>query len=142
MTAQATTSQVFKHYDHPAYTVPVMAAAGINVAGASAVIGAKMAAYTAMKIKSVIMSPLIATTAAGSTPLLYAVSQGTATATATLTALTSGSVTPVVTCLATAISLAQGDVFWITAGTDATAVVAATFELLPNSGANVSPQAT
>ena len=122
-------------YDHPAYITPVPFS-GLSAVGASGVT-TKFCAYTAMKIKSVTYAPVIATTAAGSTPLLFT-KTGTTTSTSTLTALTSASSAAVNVALATAVSLAQGDQFWCTHGTDATAAVSFAIETLVVPGANVT----
>ena len=118
-------------YDHPVYLTPVIYS-GLS-SGANGVT-TKFAAYTAQKIHSVTYSPVIATTAAGSQPLMYTKS-GTTTATSTLTVLTSASSAALNVALATAVTLAQGDQFWFTHGTDATAAVAVAFEtrVIPNS---------
>lgn len=128
----ATTSM---SYDHPAYITPVIYS-GLSAAGASGVT-TKWSAYTAQKIKSVTAGPVIATTASGSTPLLFSKS-GTTTTTTTLTALTSASSAGANYALATAVALAQGDQFWCTHGTDATAAVAFAVETLVVPGANVT----
>lgn len=128
----ATTSM---QYDHPAYTVPVIYS-GLSAVGASGVT-TKFCAYTAQKIKSVTYAPVIATTAAGSTPLLFTKS-GTTTSTSTLTAITSASSAARNVALATPVSLAQGDQFWCTHGTDATAAVAFAIETLLVPGADVT----
>ena len=122
-------------YDHPAYVIPYIYS-GVTVAGANGV-SPKFAAFTAMQIKSALVTPFVASTAAGSQPLLF-VKSGTATTTTTLTALTSAAITPLLNDLATDVSLAQGDVFWLTHGTDATAVLAVAIETLLTPGANVT----
>lgn len=122
-------------YDHPAYTVPTIYS-GITVAGASGVTP-KFAAFTAQKIMSVTLGIFVASTAAGSQPLLYTKS-GTATATTTLTALTSAATTTINNAPTTPVSLAQGDQFWVTHGTDATAVLSVAIETLLVPGANVT----
>lgn len=121
-------------YDHPAYLVPQVFSGGTTV-GANGVT-TKFAAFTAMKLKQVVATPFIASTAAGSQPLLY-VKSGTATSTTTLTVLTSASVTPLVNDI-TDVTLAQGDVVWATHGTDATAALAIAIEALVIPGANLS----
>ena len=105
-------------YDHPAYLVPVVYS-GSTAVGANGV-STKFAAFTAMKVKQVVHAPNLAlvTTAAGSQPLLYTQS-GTATATTTLTVVTSAAYTAAVDDV-TDVTLAAGDVFWYTHGTDAT----------------------
>lgn len=118
----ATTSM---NYDHPVYTVPVIFS-GVSAVGANGV-SPKFAAYTAMKIMSVTQGPVIASTASGSQPLLYTKS-GTTTATTTLTALTSAAVLGINNALATPVTLAQGDQFWYTHGTDATCAIAVAVE--------------
>lgn len=130
--AAAVSARLYKRYDHPAYDVRLPFSAGVNVAGASA-LTAKFAAFTAMKLKSVLFSVITKSTAAGSTPLIYTKS-GTTTSTTTLTALTSGSDAAEQYTLATAISLAAGDSFWATHGTDATAVYSTTFECQLDAG--------
>lgn len=122
-------------YDHPAYTVPVVYS-GVTVAGANGV-SPKFAAYTAQKIMSVTLGVYIASTAAGSQPLLYTKS-GTATATTTLTALTSAATATINNAPTTPVVLAQGDQFWVTHGTDATAVLAVAIETLVIPGSNVT----
>lgn len=119
-------------YDSPIYQVPVIYS-GVTVAGANGV-SPKFAAYTAMKIMSVTAGVVVASTLAGSQPLLYSKS-GTATTTTTLTALTSAAVTPVVNTPATPVALAAGDQFWYTHGTDATAVIAVAIEARVTPGA-------
>ena len=111
-------------YDHPAYLTPYVFS-GVSAVGANGV-SPKFAAFTAMKIKQVVQGPFIASTAAGSQPLLYTKS-GTATATTTLTALTSAASAAIVNDI-TDVTLAQGDQFWYTHGTDATAAVAVALE--------------
>jgi hypothetical protein len=120
-------------YDHPAYITPI-SYSGLSAVGANGVT-TKFCAYTAMKIKSVTYAPVIATTASGSNPLLFT-KTGTTTSTSTLTALTSASSAAV--NLAVAVTLAQGDQFWCTHGTDATAAVAFAVETLVVPGANVT----
>lgn len=121
-------------YDHPTYVTPYVFS-GLSAAGASGVT-TKFAAFTAMKIKAVITGPVVAGTSA-SQPLLFAKS-GTTTTTTTLTALTSASVAAIHDQLGTAVSLAKGDQFWYTHGTDATASNAVAFECYANPGADVT----
>ena len=104
-------------YDHPAYTTPQVFS-GSTTAGANGVT-TKWAAFTAMKLKQVVSGVNLAlpTTAAGSQPLLY-VQSGTTTTTTTLTVLTSASYA-VVTDDISDVTLAAGNAFWITHGTDA-----------------------
>lgn len=124
-------------YDHPVYTVPVIYS-GHTVAGANGVTN-KFCAYTAMKIKSVTQKPVLAlvTTAAGSQPLLYS-QTGSTTSTTTLTVLTSASYAAVVDDLATEVTLAAGDAFWVTHGTDATVSNAVAIECVVIPGANIT----
>lgn len=121
-------------YDHPAYLTPYVFS-GVSTAGASGVT-TKFAAFTAMKIKQVVQGPVVASTAAGSQPLMYTKS-GTATSTTTLTVLTSGASATIVDDI-TDVTLAQGDQFWYTHGTDATAAVAVAFETILVPGANLA----
>jgi hypothetical protein len=122
-------------YDHPVYTVPVIYS-GSTTVGANGV-SPKFAAYTAQKIKSVTLGVYIASTAAGSQPLLYSKS-GTTTSTTTLTVLTSASVAPINNDLTTEVTLAQGDQFWVTHGTDATASLAVAVETVVVPGSTVT----
>lgn len=122
-------------YDHPAYMTPYIFS-GNTAVGASGV-SQKFAAFTAMTIKAALCTPIIASTAAGSQPLLY-VKSGTATSTTTLTALTSAAITPLTNALATAVSLVQGDTFYITHGTDATAMLGVAIECYVTPGANLT----
>ena len=104
-------------YDNPAYNVPICFS-GNTAAGANGVTP-KWVAFTAMKLKRVVQAPVLAliTTAAGSQPLLYSQS-GTTTTTTTLTVLTSASYAAVENDIAD-VTLAAGDRFWVTHGTDA-----------------------
>jgi len=119
-------------YDHPAYLVPHVFAGNTTV-GANG-ISQKFAAFTAMQIKAVQSSPNIASTAAGSQPLMYTVS-GTTTATTTLTVLTSAARTTRNDALSTAVSLVAGDQVYLTHGTDATAVMSFAVECSLTPGA-------
>lgn len=119
-------------YDHAAYLTPYVFS-GLSAAGANGVT-TKFAAFTAMKIKAVISGPVVAGTSA-SQPLLYSKS-GTATSTTTLTALTSASTATIYDDLTTEVTLAQGDQFWYTHGTDATASNAVAFECVVIPGSN------
>jgi len=123
-------------YDHPAYTVPYVYS-GSTTVGANGVT-TKFAAFTAMKVKQVVHGPNLAlvTTAAGSQPLLYTQS-GTTTATATLSVVTSAAYT-VATDDISDVTLAAGDVFWYTHGTDATTSRSASIECVAIPGAAVA----
>ena len=105
-------------YDHPAYIAPVVFS-GSTTAGANGTT-TKFCAFTAMKLKQVVSAPNLAlVSTSASQPLLYSQS-GTTTATATLTAITSAAYTVLTDDLASEVTLAAGDVFWYTHGTDAT----------------------
>lgn len=119
-------------YDHPVYQQRIVHS-GLSAAGANGVT-TKFAAFTAMQIKSVTQGPVVASTSA-SQPLLYSKS-GTATSTTTLTALTSGSSAPIND--AVSVTLAQGDQFWYTHGTDATAANAVAIECVVVPGSTVT----
>ena len=120
-------------YSHPAYLTPLVYS-GLSAVGANGVT-TKFAAYTTMKIMSVTQGPVIASTAAGSQPLLFT-KTGTTTSTTTLTVLTSGASAAINNAPTTPVALAQGDQFWYTHGTDATAAVAVAIEV------RVTPNAT
>src|SRR3954464_437646 len=122
-------------YDHHAYLTPVVVSAPTAV-GANGVT-TKFTAFTAMQLRAVCMRPITASTLAGSQPLCFTLS-GTTTSTSTLTALTSAAIAALPNVLATAVSLAQGDIFWATHGTDATAVVGVAFECYPTPGASLA----
>jgi mRNA-degrading endonuclease toxin of MazEF toxin-antitoxin module len=122
-------------YDHYAYQTPVVFM-GQTTVGANGV-SPKFAAFTAMQIRAVPVTPNVASTAAGSQPLLF-VKSGTATSTTTLTALTSAAITPLPNLLATAVTLVAGDQVWLTHGTDATAVLSVAVEMYPTPGAALS----
>jgi hypothetical protein len=122
-------------YDHPVYVTPVIYS-GMSTVGANGVT-TKWAAYTAQKIMAITNTQVIVTTAAGSQPLLY-YKTGTATGTSTLTVLTSASATAVNLALTTPITLAQGDWFYYTHGTDATATVSVAIETHVIPGSNVT----
>lgn len=121
-------------YDHPAYITPYVFS-GSTTAGANG-ISTKFAAFTAMQIKAVCVGPNIASTSA-STPLLYAL-HGTATTTTTLTALTSGATAMIPNALATALTLAKGDQFYVAHGTDATVSMSVAFECYAVPGADLT----
>lgn len=122
-------------YDDDIYLSPIIYS-NVTAVGASGV-SPKFAAFAAQQIRAVPMTPNIASTAAGSQPLLF-VKSGTATTTTTLTALTSAAVSAIPNLLATAVSLAAGDTFWTTHGTDATASVSFAIEAYVTPGAAVS----
>lgn len=119
-------------YDNAAYLAPHVFSGNTTV-GANG-ISQKFAAFTAMQIKSVTTAPNIASTAAGSQPLMYTVS-GTTTATTTLTVLTSAARTARNDALSTPVTLAQGDQVYLTHGTDATAVMSFAVECYLTPGA-------
>lgn len=122
-------------YDHEAYRTPIILAGNTTV-GASGV-SQKFAAFTALQLRACCVKPNVATTAAGSQPLLYTIS-GTATTTTTLSALTSAAITVQPNVLATAISLLQGDTVYVTHGTDATASLSIGIECYPTPGATLA----
>jgi hypothetical protein len=111
-------------YDNPAYSAPHVFSGNTTV-GANG-ISQKFAAFTAMQIKAVQTSPNIASTAAGSQPLMYTVS-GTTAARATRRDE-----------LATAVSLIAGDQVYLTHGTDATAVMSFAVECKLTPGASLT----
>lgn len=119
-------------YDHEAYRTPYPFF-GQTTVGANGV-SPKFAAFTAMQIRAVCLTPNVASTAAGSQPLMF-VKSGTATTTTTLTVLTSGAVAVLPNLLSTAVSVVQGDQVWVTHGTDATAVLSAGIEMYLTPGA-------
>lgn len=121
-------------YADAAYNVPYVFS-GMTAAGANGVT-TKFAAFTDMKLKRTVMGPVIASTAAGSQPLLYSKS-GTTTSTTTLTVLTSAASAAIVNDI-TDVTLAQGDQFWVTHGTDATCTVAVAIEAGVISGATLA----
>lgn len=120
-------------YDHPAYTAPQVYSS-VSVAGANGVTS-KFAAFTALQLKSVTQGPVVASTAAGSQPLLFK-KTGTTTTTTTLTVLTSAAVTAIND--AVSVTLAQGDQFWYTHGTDATAAIAVAIEAVVVPGSTIT----
>lgn len=122
-------------YDHVGYQSPVVMAGNTTV-GANGV-SQKFAAFTAMQLRACLVKPNIATTAAGSQPLLYTIS-GTTTTTTTLTALTSAAITVLPNLFSTAVSVAQGDTIYLTHGTDATASLSFAIEAYPVPGAALS----
>ena len=123
-------------YDHSAYTVPQVFSGSTSV-GANG-ISQKFIAFTAIKLKQVVHAANLAlvTTAAGSQPLLYS-QRGTATATTTLTVVTSASYAATVDDI-TDVTLAAGDVFWYTHGTDATTSRSVSIEAIIVAGASIA----
>lgn len=121
-------------YDHPTYVTPFVFSGGTTV-GANGV-STKFAAFTTLKIKAVQYAANTAGTSS-TTPLLFTKS-GTTTATSTLTAIASAATTAVNFALATAVSLAQGDQFWVSHGTDATIAISAAIETLVVPGSDVT----
>jgi hypothetical protein len=121
-------------YDHPAYITPYVMN-GATAVGANG--SAKFAAFAAMQVLACHTVPVIASTAAGSQPLMYKIS-GTTTTTSTLTILTSAAKTAVSDVLATRVDLAKGDAIWVTHGTDATASLAVAVECQLVGGASLT----
>jgi hypothetical protein len=121
-------------YDHVAYQVPQVFA-GSSTAGANGVT-TKFGAFTAMQLRRVAYAPNIASTSS-TQPLLYSKS-GTSTTTTTLSAVTSAATTAIDYVLATAISLAQGDQFWVAHGTDATVSLSVGIECYVTPGASIA----
>jgi hypothetical protein len=121
-------------YDHVAYQTPY-AFAGSSTAGANGVT-TKFGAFTALQLRRVAYAPNIVSTSA-SQPLLYTKS-GTSTTTTTLSAITSAATTAFDNVLATAISLAQGDQFWLAHGTDATLSLSVGIECYAVPGASLA----
>jgi hypothetical protein len=123
-------------YDHPAYTVPYVFS-GSTTVGANGV-SQKFCAFTAMKLKQVVSAPNLAlvTTAAGSQPLLYS-QNGTTTTTTTLTVVTSGAYSTITDDI-TDVTLAAGNAFWYTHGTDATTSRSVAIEAVAIPGADLS----
>lgn len=121
-------------YDHPAYITPYVMS-GATAVGANG--AAKFAAFAAMQVLACHTLPVIASTAAGSQPLMYKIS-GTTTTTSTLTVLTSAAKTAVSDVLATPVSLAKGDAIWVTHGTDGTAQLAVAVECKVIGGAELT----
>ena len=121
-------------YDDPVYQVPDIAK-GSTTVGANGV-GQKFAAFTAMQIRNVIYRANTNSTSA-TTPLLYSIS-GASTATQTLSAVGSAATTVYTNALATAITLVQGDVYYMTHGTDATVSLSYAIEAYPTPGASVT----
>lgn len=120
-------------YDHPAYITPVVYS-GSTTAGANGV-SQKFCAFTALKLKQVVSGVVLAlpTSAAGSQPYLYTQS-GTTTSTTTLTVLTSASYAAVTDDISD-VTMAAGDTFWYTHGTDAQTSRAVAIEAYPIPGA-------
>jgi hypothetical protein len=110
--------------------------AGNTTVGANGV-SQKFAAFTALQLRACCVKPNIATTAAGSQPLMYTIS-GTTTTTTTLTALTSAAITVQPNLFSTAVSVAQGDTIYVTHGTDATASLSFAIEAYSTPGAALS----
>jgi len=123
-------------YDHPAYLTPYVFS-GSTTAGANG-ISQKFAAFTAMKIKNIVSAPNLAlvTTAAGSQPLLYS-QNGTTTTTTTLTVVTSASYATITDDI-TDVTIAAGNAFWVTHGTDATTSRSYAIECVVVPGASIS----
>lgn len=118
-------------YDDQAYQVPVVLSAATAV-GANGVT-TKFAAFTAMQVRGAVFGPNTVGTSA-TTPLMF-VKSGTATTTTTFTALSSATTAASAQALATAVSLVQGDQFWVTHGTDATTSVSVALECYTTPGA-------
>lgn len=125
-------------YDAPAYHVPVVYSGSTTVATANGTT-AKFAAFTAQKIKMVVTAENTNGTTSMQ-PLLYKKS-GTSTSTSTLSALTSAEAVLAGGTLKTNaldISLIQGDQFWVTHGTDATASMSVAIETYVIPGSNLT----
>ena len=120
------------NYDHPAYLVPVVYSGGIAAGGANN-LSTKFAAFTAQKIVSVVYAANVVGTSS-TTPLLYSKS-GTTTSTTTMTAIASAATAAIKYDLATPVTLAAGDQFWVSQGTDATIATSVAIEtrIIPRS---------
>lgn len=118
-------------YDHHAYLTPIIYN-GVTAAGAQGV-SAKFVAFTGIQIRGAVTRATTAGTSA-TTPNIVTIS-GTTTTTTALTAVTSASTAGFATTLSTALSLNQGDSFWVQNGTDATTVQSVTLEVYPTPGA-------
>lgn len=119
-------------YDHHAYLTPLVYSSSTTV-GASGV-SQKFAAFTASQIRAAVV---VANTVGTSStlPLLFSKSGTTTTTNTFATGIASAATTPATLVLATAVTLAQGDQFWLTHGTDATIVASVAVEVYPVPGA-------
>jgi len=122
-------------YDHEVYKTPVVFSSSTTV-GANGV-SQKFAAFTALQLRAAVV---VANTVGTSStlPLIFTKSGTTTTTTTFATGISSAAVTPATLVLATAVSLAQGDQFWVTHGTDATIVGSVAIECYPTPGAAVA----
>ena len=122
-------------YDHPAYTVPVVFS-GSTTAGENGVT-TKFCAFTAMKLKQVVNAPNLAlpTTAAGSQPP-PSPEHGTTPPATTLPVLPSASSATVPDAIPD-VTLAAGNAFWFTHGTDATTSRSVAIEAYVIPGSNL-----
>lgn len=118
-------------YDHVAYQTPQTYSSSTTVGANGA--SQKFAAFTAMQIRAIPLRPNVASTSA-TQPVMYVIS-GTATSTTTLSAITSAAITVQDNLLATGVTLARGDVFYVAHGTDATVSLSAAIECYPVPGA-------
>lgn len=121
-------------YDHPAYlaVLPIQATIGTGSGTASE----KFVAFTNMLVKSVTVIP---TTAGTSNDVVSSIQiSGTTTTTTAIGTFGSAATAFKNTALATAANLAQGDLFYLVKGTDATVAYTATFETVIVPSANVT----
>lgn len=122
-------------YDHPAYTAVQSANLGTVGAGSGAN-SQRFVATANLQLKAVNYSSLtIGTGAATDVKSLLILRQGTATTTQILSTTTAASY--VLNILSTN-TLAKGDVAWVSKGTDATEVGAASLEFTIVPGADVT----
>ncbi len=123
-------------YDAHGYLTPVIYN-GITAAGATGLSG-KFVAFTGLQLRRAVLVATTANSTSATTPLIFSKS-GTATTTTTFTnSISSASTAGVEHVLSTAISLAQGDTFWFSHGTDATIVATGTVECYPTPGATLA----
>ena len=122
-------------YDHPAYITPVVFS-GLTTAGAVG-LSTKFCAFTTSQLRRVVLAAVTVSTSS-TVPLIFSKSGTTTTTTTFTTGIASAATSACEHVLATAISLAQGDQFWVSHGTDGTIIAAAAIETYPVGGASLA----
>lgn len=129
-------------YDHPAYTSVGMIG-GAAAAGASSA-PVRFAAFTAMLMKALTVTPIVAGTGTGNCTVTVEKIAAGGTAITTLAQVVMGTTaagvtTNVVLSTSANSTFAAGDVLRVQNGADATSVLAVGIEYVINPGASVTP---
>lgn len=122
-------------YDHPAYEAVHCAPLGTIAAGSGAASG-RFVAHVPLTLKAVNYATVALSTGTSiDVKTLFIISQGTAT---TTTPISTNTAVRAVANVTNSSAMAQGDVAYVTKGTDGTETGAASLEYVITPGANVT----